>query len=181
MEVLDQVCMDLPAAVADQEIAFWARLTGWEWSATSPPEFGFLRRPDGMPVRILTQRLVESKGSVRGHVDFACASRTVSLARHLAAGATVESDHAFWTVPVSYTHLDVYKRQAWRGAAPVHRAVMAGDEVTGATTFRLEAGLDTGPVYGTMTELVRPRDTAGDLLERLSVAGACLLYTSRCV
>jgi len=97
-EVLDQVCLDLPAAVADQEIAFWARLTGWEWSATSPPEFGYLRRPDGMPVRILTQRLGESDGPVRGHVDFACASRTVSLTRHLAAGASVESDHAFWTV-----------------------------------------------------------------------------------
>jgi len=67
---------------------------------------------------------------------------------------------------------------AWRGAAPVQRAVMAGDEVTGATTFRLEAGLDTGPVYGTMTELVRPRDTAGDLLERLSVAGADLLVAT---
>lgn len=67
---------------------------------------------------------------------------------------------------------------AWRGAAPVQRAVMAGDEVTGATTFRLEAGLDTGPVYGSMTELVRPRDTAGDLLERLSVAGADLLVAT---
>jgi len=55
---------------------------------------------------------------------------------------------------------------------------MAGDEVTGATTFRLEAGLDTGPVYGSMTELVRPRDTAGDLLERLSVAGADLLVAT---
>ncbi|GAB2697160.1 methionyl-tRNA formyltransferase [Thalassiella azotivora] len=64
---------------------------------------------------------------------------------------------------------------AWRGAAPVQHAVIAGDEVTGATTFALEEGLDTGPVYGRLTEPVRPRDTAGDLLERLSVAGAGLL------
>ncbi|WP_340295772.1 methionyl-tRNA formyltransferase, partial [Aquipuribacter hungaricus] len=64
---------------------------------------------------------------------------------------------------------------AWRGAAPVQRAVMAGDDVTGATVFRLEAGMDTGPVLGTMTERVRPRDTAGDLLDRLAVAGAGLL------
>jgi len=64
---------------------------------------------------------------------------------------------------------------AWRGAAPVQRAVMAGDDVTGATVFRLEAGMDTGPVLGTMTERVRARDTAGDLLARLAEAGAGLL------
>jgi methionyl-tRNA formyltransferase len=64
---------------------------------------------------------------------------------------------------------------AWRGAAPVQRAVLAGDEVTGATTFRLEQGMDTGPVYGVMTELVRPTDTSGDVLGRLAEAGAELL------
>jgi methionyl-tRNA formyltransferase len=67
---------------------------------------------------------------------------------------------------------------AWRGAAPVQHAVMAGDDVTGATTFLLEEGLDTGPVLGTLTETVRPRDTAGDLLERLAVAGAGLLVAT---
>jgi len=67
---------------------------------------------------------------------------------------------------------------AWRGAAPVQHAVLAGDEVTGATTFRLEQGLDTGPVYGVTTEEVRPRDTSGDLLERLAVAGAGLLVAT---
>ncbi|MFP5366994.1 MAG: methionyl-tRNA formyltransferase, partial [Actinomycetes bacterium] len=55
---------------------------------------------------------------------------------------------------------------AWRGAAPVQRAVMAGDDVTGAVTFQLEEGLDTGPVFGTLTETVGPEDTAGELLER---------------
>lgn len=64
---------------------------------------------------------------------------------------------------------------AWRGAAPVQHCVMAGDEITGASTFRLEAGLDTGPVYGTMTEMVRDGDTSGELLERLSQGGAVLL------
>lgn len=67
---------------------------------------------------------------------------------------------------------------AWRGAAPVQHAVMAGDEITGASTFRLEAGLDTGPVYGTVTEEIRPRDTAGDLLGRLAVSGAGLLVAT---
>lgn len=64
---------------------------------------------------------------------------------------------------------------AWRGAAPVQHAVLAGDEITGASTFRLEEGLDTGPVYGMVTEAVRPRDTSGDLLGRLAVVGAELL------
>jgi methionyl-tRNA formyltransferase len=64
---------------------------------------------------------------------------------------------------------------AWRGAAPVQHAILHGDEITGATTFRLEAGLDTGPVFGTLTEEVRARDTAGDLLGRLARAGAGLL------
>ena len=64
---------------------------------------------------------------------------------------------------------------AWRGAAPVQRAVIAGDDITGAVTFLLEEGLDTGPVFGTLTEAVRPDDTSGELLERLSHSGAVLL------
>ncbi|MDX6210931.1 MAG: methionyl-tRNA formyltransferase [Frankiales bacterium] len=64
---------------------------------------------------------------------------------------------------------------AWRGAAPVQRAVLAGDDYTGATTFQLEQGMDTGPVYGVLTERVLPTDTSGDLLGRLAEAGADLL------
>ncbi|MEV0601727.1 methionyl-tRNA formyltransferase [Streptomyces sp. NPDC050315] len=64
---------------------------------------------------------------------------------------------------------------AWRGAAPVQHAVLAGDEVTGASTFRIEEGLDSGPVYGVLTEEVRATDTSGDLLTRLAFAGAGLL------
>ena len=64
---------------------------------------------------------------------------------------------------------------AWRGAAPVQHAVLAGDEVTGACTFRLEEGLDTGPVYGLVTEEIRPADTSGDLLGRLAQSGSTLL------
>lgn len=64
---------------------------------------------------------------------------------------------------------------AWRGAAPVQHAVLHGDDVTGASVFQLEEGLDTGPVFGTLTEKIRPNDTAGDLLERLAVSGAGLL------
>ncbi|HLS64198.1 MAG TPA: methionyl-tRNA formyltransferase [Ruania sp.] len=67
---------------------------------------------------------------------------------------------------------------AWRGAAPVQHAIMAGEEITGATTFQIEAGLDTGPVLGTMTETIRARDTSGDLLDRLAHAGAPLLVST---
>ena len=67
---------------------------------------------------------------------------------------------------------------AWRGAAPVQAAIRAGDDITGATTFQLEAGLDTGPVYGVVTEAISPRDTAGSLLDRLSVSGAGLLMAT---
>ncbi|GGN05390.1 methionyl-tRNA formyltransferase [Terrabacter tumescens] len=67
---------------------------------------------------------------------------------------------------------------AWRGAAPVQHAIMAGDEVTGASTFVLERGLDTGPVLGIMTETIRPTDTSGDLLDRLATAGAGLLVAT---
>ena len=67
---------------------------------------------------------------------------------------------------------------AWRGAAPVQHAILHGDDVTGATTFQIVRELDAGPVYGVLTESVRPTDTAGDLLERLSVAGAELLVAT---
>lgn len=64
---------------------------------------------------------------------------------------------------------------SWRGAAPVQSAIRHGDDITGASTFLLEEGLDTGPVFGVVTEAVRPTDTAGDLLGRLAEAGAVLL------
>lgn len=66
----------------------------------------------------------------------------------------------------------------WRGAAPVQHAIWRGEAVTGASTFLIEEGLDTGPVFGTLTETIRPIDTSGDLLERLSHAGSKLLVAT---
>ena len=77
--------------------------------------------------------------------------------------------------PLGWVNLHFSLLPAWRGAAPVQHAILAGDEITGATTFRIEAGLDTGPVLGRMTERIGPRETAGDLLARLAQAGAPLL------
>lgn len=67
---------------------------------------------------------------------------------------------------------------AWRGAAPVQHAILHGDEVTGASTFLIGPGLDDGPVFGLMTEVIRPDDTSGDLLARLADAGAGLLVAT---
>ncbi len=67
---------------------------------------------------------------------------------------------------------------AWRGAAPVQHSIWAGDEVSGATTFRIVKALDAGPTFGLMTQLVRPNDTAGDLLARLAEGGAGLLVAT---
>ncbi|WP_201265107.1 methionyl-tRNA formyltransferase [Rhodococcus sp. P1Y] len=64
---------------------------------------------------------------------------------------------------------------AWRGAAPVQAAIAAGDDVTGASTFLLEEGMDTGPVLGVVTESIAASDTSGDLLGRLAISGALLL------
>jgi methionyl-tRNA formyltransferase len=67
---------------------------------------------------------------------------------------------------------------AWRGAAPVQASIRAGDEITGASTFRIVKELDAGPVFGVLTEPIRPSDTAGDLLDRLAVAGADLMVST---
>jgi methionyl-tRNA formyltransferase len=67
---------------------------------------------------------------------------------------------------------------AWRGAAPVQHAIWAGDEVTGATTFRIVKEMDAGPTFGVMTERIRDTDTAGELLTRLAEGGAGLLVAT---
>src|SRR6516225_1958326 len=77
--------------------------------------------------------------------------------------------------PHGWVNLHFSLLPAWRGAAPVPHAIWHGDDITGATTFRLVAELDAGPVYGVMTQPIGPEDTAGDLLARLATAGAALL------
>lgn len=77
--------------------------------------------------------------------------------------------------PHGWVNLHFSLLPAWRGAAPVPAAILAGDEITGATTFRIEPGLDTGPIYGVTTEQIAVTDSAGDLLARLAESGARLL------
>ena len=80
--------------------------------------------------------------------------------------------------PRGWVNLHFSLLPAWRGAAPVQHALLAGDDMTGATTFQLEEGMDTGPYYGIVTEPISPVDTSGDLLQRLSVSGARLLVAT---
>lgn len=146
-----------------------------------------LTRPDA-PVgrkRVLTPSPVAARAAQLGipviHAAKVDATATAAIA---AAGPDVAAIVAYGgLVPPAalaiprhgWVNLHFSLLPAWRGAAPVQRAVMAGDDVTGAATFRLEEGLDTGPVFGTLTEAVGPADTAGELLERLSRSGAVLL------
>ena len=80
--------------------------------------------------------------------------------------------------PRGWVNLHFSLLPAWRGAAPVQHAILAGDDVTGASTFLLEEGLDTGPVYGVVTTDIGARETAGDVLTRLSTVGAGLMVAT---
>jgi methionyl-tRNA formyltransferase len=80
--------------------------------------------------------------------------------------------------PRGWVNLHFSILPAWRGAAPVHHAILHGDDVTGASTFLIVRELDAGPVYGVLTEPVRPDDTTGTLLGRLSRSGAGLLVAT---
>ena len=105
------------------------------------------------------------------------ASLAIDCAPVVAYGEILPAD--VLTIPAhGWVNLHFSLLPAWRGAAPVQRAIMAGDEVTGASTFRIEQGLDTGPVYGVATETIRRRDTAGVVLDRLALSGAGLLVAS---
>ena len=170
-------------------------------SVAVPPLVHLAERPDveivavltrtDAPVgrkKVLTPSPVAEEAGRRGlpvlkanRVDAELAERIRDLGADVAAvvayGALVPHA-ALDAVPHGWINLHFSLLPQWRGAAPVQRALMAGDTVVGASTFLLEAGLDTGPVLGTMTDEVRPDDTAGTVLERLSRTAAPLLADS---
>jgi methionyl-tRNA formyltransferase len=109
--------------------------------------------------------------------DFAAALGAPECAPVVAYGGLIPA--GLLGVPLhGWVNLHFSLLPAWRGAAPVQRAIWHGDDVTGASTFALEEGLDTGPVYGTVTERIRSDDTAGALLDRLAVVGSGLLVAT---
>jgi hypothetical protein len=96
--MVDQVCIDIPPEIYDEECDFWAELTGWEPFARGTSEFRRLRKPDGQPLNILLQRLDSSGGPVRAHLDLSADDRQAEIRRHEQLGATVERVHEGWTV-----------------------------------------------------------------------------------
>jgi hypothetical protein len=96
--MVDQVCLDIPPDVYDEECAFWADLTGWELIEGTRPEFRRLRRPVGQPLNVLLQRLDSADGPVGAHLDLSTDDRAAETRRHERLGATVVAVHQGWTV-----------------------------------------------------------------------------------
>jgi hypothetical protein len=96
--LVDQVCIDVPAAAYDEECGFWSALTGWEQGPGSQPEYTALAGPPGLALRLLLQRLGEASGPARAHLDLAADDRPAEVRRHAGLGARIEAEHAFWTV-----------------------------------------------------------------------------------
>ncbi len=92
--LVDQMCLDVPVDGFDAEADFWAELTGWPRRPGSRPEFDFLVRPDGMPLRLLLQRVDGPPGM---HLDLACTDRPAEVAWHEELGAEVVAVHERWT------------------------------------------------------------------------------------
>ncbi|WP_415855269.1 methionyl-tRNA formyltransferase, partial [Sinomonas sp. G460-2] len=148
---------------------------------------GVLTRPDA-PIgrkRVLTPSPVAARAAELGLPVVKAARITAEVTDRLAGlrpevaaivayGGLVPP--AALAVPVhGWVNLHFSLLPAWRGAAPVQHAVIHGDDVMGASTFRLEEGLDTGPVFGTLALTPGPDATAGELLGELAVSGAGLL------
>lgn len=98
--LLDQACLDVPAERYDAELAFWQQLTGWQTEGFARGEFAALRRPDGIPVRLLLQRLDDAPADqpVTAHPDLATRDREAATAAHVALGAEVVQVCDWWTV-----------------------------------------------------------------------------------
>jgi predicted enzyme related to lactoylglutathione lyase len=97
--LVDQLAIDVPAEHWAAERAFWAAFTGWPEQPAAPgASLVPLRRPAGLPLRLLLQRLDEPAGPVRAHLDLACTDRAAATDRHVALGARVEDVRARWTV-----------------------------------------------------------------------------------
>jgi len=98
--LVDQLAVDIPPESYDRELRFWSRLTGWPETSGSRPEFTFLSRPAGMPLRLLLQRLDEPQASGPGctaHLDLACDDVPAERARHESLGARIVRVMPSWT------------------------------------------------------------------------------------
>ena len=92
--LVDQVCLDIPVAGFDAEADFWAEVTGWARRPVPGSEFDFLVRPEGMPLRLLLQRVDAGPGGM--HLDLACDGVDAEVRRHLTLGAVHVRDGGGW-------------------------------------------------------------------------------------
>jgi hypothetical protein len=96
---VDTLCLDVPPELYERECAFWAALTGWAARPAPVPGFAYLRRPAGLPARLLLQRLDDAVPGqpVRAHADFGCTDEK-AVAWHVSLGAQVAGTFPYWTV-----------------------------------------------------------------------------------
>jgi hypothetical protein len=95
---VDQVCLDIPEPAFDQEAGFWSAVTGWPRRHGSLPEFDYLERPSGMPLRLLLQRLQSDAGApTSAHLDVACDDQRALAEEHVRLGASAVRRTDSWT------------------------------------------------------------------------------------
>lgn len=143
-----------------------------------PSKVAEVAEEHGLPVyKWSSLKLGTESGGEAREVLAQLATQGVTGAAVVAYGNLIPADllHVFEHGWINL-HFSVLPR--WRGAAPVQAAIAAGDESTGASVFRIEAGMDTGPVIDTLAEPIGLKDTADDLLTRLTYAGRELLADS---
>ncbi|MBV9660041.1 MAG: hypothetical protein JO337_02675 [Acidimicrobiales bacterium] len=118
------------------------------------------------------KRLAEDQGIPVTHDIAEVVTAAVDLGVVVAYGRIIKPD-VLATVKMVNVHFSLLPR--WRGAAPVERAILAGDDTTGVCLMAVEEGLDTGPVYRRLETPIGPEETAVELTDRLARAGAGLL------
>lgn len=98
--LVDTLCIDIPAGSYDAECRFWSAFTGWDLKPTKYDEYSYLVRPDGIPLRLLLQRLGASSAAVvaTAHLDLACDDVDETVAAHKRLGARVIRAFEQWTV-----------------------------------------------------------------------------------
>ena len=146
---------------------------------TNPPKAagrGSMLTPTAVAdaARSLDVPLIEADGVNDGRGATAVAERRPEVLVVVAYGQLLGHE-ALTMAPYGAINLHFSLLPRWRGAAPVQRAIAAGDQITGVTVMRMDEGLDTGPILNQLEEAIRPEDDAGALGGRLAKNGALLL------
>lgn len=123
--LVDQVCLDIPDGEFDREASFWSSMTGWTRHPGSLPEFDYLQRPAGLPLRLLLQR-VGDDGPMRAHLDLASDDVQTEVARHESLGATVQRRTDAWTTlrdPAGREYC-ITSRDPWTGRLTAQKSAL---------------------------------------------------------